>query len=497
MKIIRYAAAVATGLTLLASCSDDYLDTEYTRYLDKEKAGEIAAADPDALNGYLNGIWAYMVAYSDDSHDCFGFTSIYHACDMMTDDITMYAFHWFGYDYDFDNRDQTYRRVRVNWSHLYTLISKANEIISFFPETPEGEDSKGLLGQGYAMRGFSYLYLIQLFQFPTASDGSLNLTAPGVPLIYNDTDGLSEEEQARRKGRNTVGDVLAQAESDLIRAVELLEAGYARPNKMFIDAGVANGLLARYYLLTQQWQKAADAAAKARERYPVMSPSALFDGFMDLGNAEWMWGFDHTTETQTTYASFFSHISDLTPGYSGIMYSGRGIDKRLYDLIPETDYRKGLFNGPEGDASQSSAGARQPYAVLKFGWDGNWTMDYLYMRSSEMVLIEAEAYARLGNTERAGSVLDELMRKRDVEWEQTSVELEDILLQRRIELFGEGFGYFDLKRLNRGINRNYEESNHLTGYKLEIPAGDKRWAYQIPITEIQENTAISEGEQND
>jgi hypothetical protein len=223
-----------------------------------------------------------------------------------------------------------------------------------------------------------------------------------------------------------------------------------------------------------------------------MSKDLLHDGFMDIENAEWMWGFDHTTETQTTFASFFSHISNLAPGYAGIGYSPRLIDAVLYDAIPETDERKSLFNGPDGKDGNNASDL--PYANLKFGDKGDWTMDYVYMRAAEMVLIEAEALARQGKNTEAATALRKLMSKRDSGWNRTSVTIDDIFLQRRIELWGEGFGYFDLKRLNKGVDRTYAGSNHRT--KIAVPAGDVRWVYQIPTAEIQENPLINDNDNN-
>jgi len=498
MKIYKFLIAAMAVLMFIPSCSEDFLEAEQTGNLDSETASELASKDPESLNAYLRGAWAFMVQYSvggSGSHDDFSYMSVLHSTDMMCEDITMMAAHWFSYDYELDNREYNYRRTNVNWRTFYTIIAKANEIIGFFPEEPVSAGSRGILGQGYALRGMAYYYLIQLYQNVVKADGSLNLTAPGVPMIYNDVDQLSEDEQNKRKGRNTVSDVFAQIESDLTKAVTYLN-GYTRPSKIYINLGVANGLLARYYLLTQQWDKAASAAKAAQTGFTIMGESGLHDGFYDIENTEWMWGFDHNAETQTTYASFFSHISNLTPGYAGLSYAPRGIDARLYSFISETDYRKSLFNGPDGDASQPTSGARRPYASLKFGNKGDWTMDYVYMRAAEMVLIEAEALAHLGRGAEAATALQKLMAKRDPEWSKESVDVEDVYLQRRIELWGEGFGYFDLKRLNKGIDRSYEGSNHLTGYKKVVPAQDKAWIYQIPIAEMQENKYISDGEQN-
>ena len=63
------------------------------------------------------------------------------------------------------------------------MIAKANEIISLYPEGGETVSQKGLLGQAYAIRGLSYMHLIQLYQFTINESGSINTDAPGVPLI--------------------------------------------------------------------------------------------------------------------------------------------------------------------------------------------------------------------------------------------------------------------------------------------------------------------------
>jgi hypothetical protein len=126
---------------------------------------------------------------------------------------------------------------------------------------------------------------------------------------------------------------------------------------------------------------------------------------------------------------------------------------------------------------------------VKFGTDGNWTMDYVYMRAAEMYLIEAEALVRQNKNTEAATVLKELMAYRQPSWNKASVTLNEVLLQRRIELWGEGFSYFDLKRNNLGIDRTYEGSNHMT--KIVVPAQDVRWTYQIPQTEFNENKLLN------
>lgn len=138
-------------------------------------------------------------------------------------------------------------------------------------------------------------------------------------------------------------------------------------------------------------------------------------------------------------------------------------------------------------------------------------MDYVYMRAAEMVLIEAEAKAHLDDEAGAATALKKLMVNRDPKWAKTTASVDDVFLQRRIELWGEGFNFFDFKRLKKEVNRRYEGSNHRTkvlahhdsnyrffddkdnSYPWEKVAKD--WTYQIPIGEMNENPLITE--QND
>lgn len=490
-------ALIVVVISFMTACSDNFFDVKTTDSLTIDDATRAMEADPSKLSGFVDAIYNVLIKYDlvTDDHDSFGLMSILHSTDMMSEDIVMSKLSWFMYDYKHDNREWNYRRTRTDWTYLYTVISSANNVLGMTNPETTSDQIKAYRGQVLALRGMAYFYLIQLYQhtYPVSAIGD----RPGVPILYARNEGKTSI-----RGRATVDQVMKQIESDLTVAVQNL-SGYTRSTKNQINEQVAQGLLARYYLLTEQWSKAVTAARAARTGYSIMPSSQLTDGFMDVTNSECMWGYDQNSETTTLYASFFSHISNLTPGYAGLEYAPRLIDKRLYESIPATDARKDLFQNPEGSIDAGSRGHiastawKIPYANLKFGWDGMFTMDYIYMRASEMVLIEAEALTRSGNTTEAATVLKELMEKRDPSWNQTTVTLNDVWMQRRIELWGEGFSYFDLKRLNKGINRNYDGSNHEASAKLVVSSGDKRWIYQIPEAEIQENEFISEEDNNE
>lgn len=496
MKTNKLIILLLSVVLLGTSCSEDYFDVKTTQTLTSADAAKAMEADPSKLAGFVDAIYNKMVQYDlvSTSHDSFGYMAILHATDMMTEDIIMSKLSHFRYDYAHDNREWNYRRTNVIWTYFYSFISSSNIVLGLTSAESTSPEILAYRGQALALRGMSYYYLIQMYQklYPLADSKDL----PGIPMYYAGNEG-----KANILGRAPVKDVLAQIESDLTTAVANL-AGFVGP-KTKINQNVANGLLARYYMLTEQWDKAAAAAIAAQVGYDVMPAANLTDGFMDMTNPEWMWAFDHNSETTTLYASFFSHISNLTAGYAGIEYAPRLVDKRLYEAIPATDARKALIQDPAGsivvttNVDATATAWKKPYASLKFGWDGNFTMDYLYMRGSEMVLIEAEALAQQSKNGEAATALLKLMSKRDPSWSKTSVTVDDVWMQRRIELWGEGFAYFDLKRLNKGIDRNYAGSNHEGTNKVVVPAGDKRWIYKIPQGEIQENSEIDEEDNNE
>ncbi len=502
MKTLKYLSLAFILSLAFVSCSEDYLETDDTSALaGQEQAGEAAGKEPAA---FLNGIWSYLVTAT--ATDAFGVASTFIVFDSMSEDMPFGEANWFLYDYQFDYRLEMWARTGLFWSTYYTAIAKANEIIELFPNGGSTAGEKGLIGQAYATRGWAYTNLVQIYQDYMNDDGTIKVDAPAVPLKYNDVDaveyGLSAEDIKKAEGRNTVGKVLEQAGKDLEKAVALLAEGYERPvassGKNFIDYSVAQGFAARYYSLVRDWDKAANAANEARKGYRQRTQSELFDGFMDVTAPDVMWGYDHSAESHSGYASYHSHMSNYSTGYAGGGHCPKLIDARLYSQIANDDYRKALFNDENKRSDAPTAGTSYAYANLKFGsTTASWKdMDYIYMRAAEMVLIEAEAYARLGDGAKAATVLKELMAYRQPSWNKTLVSVEDVLLQRRIELWGEGFAFYDLKRNNKGVDRTYEGNNHLTGYKLVIPAHDLRFTFQLPKTEIRDNDMIEEDEQN-
>lgn len=135
-------------------------------------------------------------------------------------------------------------------------------------------------------------------------------------------------------------------------------------------------------------------------------------------------------------------------------------------------------------------GTQFKFQGLDDGYSSCWIP---YMRGAEMLLIEAEAACQNGDNATAQSCLKELMAKRDktYNFSGTGAELlAEVKLQRRIELWGEGFNWFDYKRWGeviqfRTFNENFDEMgcfvkafaatyqpDYMNGWRAAIPQNE-------------------------
>ena len=103
-----------------------------------------------------------------------------------------------------------------------------------------------------------------------------------------------------------------------------------------------------------------------------------------------------------------------------------------------------------------------------------------------MYLNEAEALARLGRNSEAQQALFDLIITRDPAYTKSSntgdALVEEILLQRRIELWGEGFRYFDLKRMNLPLDRS--KPAILPDGSTQATNHNASWAQYLVITAV-------------
>ena len=262
---------------------------------------------------------------------------------------------------------------------------------------------------------------------------------------------------------------------------------------------VVKGLQARVALVQQDWTNAAKFAAEARAGYAPMTQTQYQDGFQDLTNSEWMWGFDHLEDQTEYFGAYHSYIS-CNYNSTVIRTYPKVINSLLYKQIPATDVRAKMWVETPTAANSivPPGGVRPKFLNQKFRLPGTPSTsaqgDVPYMRAAEMYLIEAEAKARLNDAAGASQVLFDLVKTRDASYvksTKTGVALiDEILVQRRVELWGEGHRFLDLKRTNAALNRNGTNAIASVALLFDVAPGDVRWEFLIPRREINANPAI-------
>ncbi len=428
------------------------------------------SSDTAVLNTKVNYLYKQLYAYNYGSilgqHHNFGQKSNDISNDLMGNDMVIHSigYGWFQGDYQYleTRNPNNYRRPDFVRRRYYDMLYTIRGILEAIDSTTQYSttDKEKIKGQCYGLRAYCYYYLINYYQQSYYG----NTTLSGFPII--------KEFQALQNVDQSVQDIYNFMLSDLSNAETLLS------NKTFSDRtafsiSVVYGFKARIALLMNDWSNAALYAHNAYTSMGanhLMSASQYKNGFNSITNPEWIWGSYIDTNNATGYASFFSHMDANQSGYAQLGQKKK-ITKALYDTIPVGDVRKTVFQQAaslaptNGVYTQAITGHTLPttsspvYNQLKFRWaiSSNFAGDYVYMRTAEMYLIEAEALTKMGNDIQSRAVLETLITTRNPNYSAATLSdtalLNEILLQRRIELWGEGFSLMDIKRNHQNLNR--------------------------------------------
>jgi len=550
---IKHLSLIIIALTF-SSCADDFLDLRPTDAI--SAADALSSSENMAL--IINGMHRTM--YSQSQTVLPGGTAIAttaraneHFWVPLGDNLAGGVIHsarannlgWQNQTQWISHTQPDSRTVDVMWYHRYNIIANANAIINTVAagELTDTPELREIIGQAYAYRAYAYLQLVQHF-----AKGYLignPSSDPGVPLLF------ASETPFESSGRASVQEVYDQIDADLNAAISNFENDAAgRPSgsafdKANLNIDVAYGLRARMALAKGDWATAATAAARARQDFAIMGESDWKAGFNSTLLPEVMWGSNVITTETTFFRSYFYLMCNTFNG-SQVRNNPKIMDRRLYAQIPDTDYRKDMFLK---DAPSSNSSASDQMG----GWDNNtnplytteeefeneidrlasawgWTSrhnshpymhvkmrqkipggiepdDIIYMRASEMYLIEAEAKAMMGDVAGAQEALAALGGERDSAYDVSIYDSQDKLMdhikfQRGVELWGEGFLFQDKIRWDDPIDHAADggsgasEVLYQNGFFQDRPSVNPAWVFKIPFREIDANPNLGPEDQN-
>lgn len=504
--------AVLSVAILATACKGDYLDTEPT-----DKTGETIVFKNTANAAMaINGICKMMTTQYLESQ---GFNG--------EGTIKMYYGNYPGNNFFVnlsgwavlingtynDNTSSTY--CYYPWFYYYKLIGNANNIIAQIDNVDGVQEKKDFIkAQALTFRAYSYMMLAQLYA--NRWGDSNNGASDGLVLRVDKSDG--------DLAVSTLKQTYEQIYTDLDQAITLYKSSAldrAKDDNYSPNINVAYATYARAALNRQDYPNAEKYAILAREGYPLMSKEEYNGGFA-TPNSEWIWSCYGSSEETLYYYSYFSYIA-YNSSAGAVKSYPKCISRELYNKIPTTDIRRDLFLDPKTDKYTTSTGAVSTGSTLykrAFSLHPNLNEAakiFAYMqfkigatdmpgvgnlnnfRSSEMYLIEAEADYFQSKPDAAQNALIALTKNsgRDPQYSCTKTGtdlLNEIKTYRAIELWGEGFDWFDMKRWGDSIDRKvYDDGgNFITAVAKKIlPTENNKWTWKIPFKESDYNHAIN------
>jgi hypothetical protein len=445
----------------ITSCSEDFLEVTPSHAI----SAESVFADTSKIDAFLTGL------YDNNSYFYYVQSALMEA-DIRGKDIFLVPSGNYGrFDDEYMyNLTTDHWQVDDIWETAYSVIANCNQAVQYVPEGSYSDAFKNsVLAEARAMRASAYLILIHFYAQPYSFDPN----GPGVPITK---EPLNPDPASDFPARSTVQEVY-----DLI--IEDLKFAQAHINNTDIirlTKNAVHGLLARAYLDMEDWANARDHAISAYDGHPLMSGSELLAGFADP-NDEWIWSLNMRSDDNNGYLMLPSFYDTRVMGYSSFRATNT-----FASLFEAGDARSNMFGVPDNGGM----------TITKYLHRTEWDMDQVLMRSAEMYLIEAEARAQLDDAPGALTALNAVQSRAGATLTTTTDKaelLEAIALERRKELFGEGFHLLDI--LRRGETLERTDAAHWAPVDLE--AYDPLMIFPIPQAEIDANPNINEADQNE
>lgn len=478
MKAIKYIL-LGTLLSVAASCGNDWLDVEPSTKVPSASAIKTLSDVEYSLNGIYNEV---------RKSDYYSGRMIYYG-DVTGDDAQAIksgkrTFSYYQLDYTKDSGPSSH------WSYAYKIIQNCNIILSQIDKLTINDDETSqfndLKGQTLALRGFALFDLTRFFGYPYAKDNGASLGASIVKEVSN---------TENKPSRSTVAECYKEIIADLKGASDLLSEKF---NKGKINKWAGMTLLSRAYLYMEDNKNALETAEAAivgaeKNKYKLWKnneyATAWGQDFAAGAPGEVLFELVNLTvdgvgKESVAYLCWQGGYDDycLTSSFYELMQQDKDdVRRNSYTVVSKT--KRAYINKFKSQAGKAVEDANIPV-----------------LRLSEVYLIAAEAAVKLGQNDKAVYYLDAIVKRANPTKTVVgkTITLDDVLLERRKELFGEGHRMFDAIRNHKRIERTestvkYPEiadTEHISMSKDGSQSFD--WSYfrvvlPIPKAEINSN----------
>jgi hypothetical protein len=466
-------------LITLASCKkSDVVDLQPIDRIPSEKAFNNLA---DVLQG-INGVYGTWSARR----------SVYLSA-LLTDETrlgTGTAYRNVGnilFNFQSTSDAQDFRDAETGgvWTNLYQVIDRANRVLAFMGNVPANSDAEVAIitqyrGELIGLRAMAHLELLRWY----AATVQYTPDAPGIIIQSEYAKSVATYFPSRSKQ----SDVVAFIAKDLDTARALLPTTYTDISRITRNAVIA--MQARLALHTRNWQVVVDRASEVITAQPI-TPRAAYAALWTTRAlasnqlTEVIWKLNVTT------ANLGAAVGSLFQDANGAVQASPAIKlTNSYDKTNDIRFLTFFRTAP------APTGLIAKYGAVESSNGENFEYDIKMIRSSEMLLSRAEAYAELGQLTQANTDLANLRVNRIANYTHVNITdkaalIDQILLERYRELAYEGQRYHDLRRRALPIQRDILDVAGNTAIQTLLPT-DPKYILPIPQQEVFANPNVGQ-----
>jgi len=407
--------------------------------------------------------------------------------------------------------------ARNIWQGNYRAVFRANTLLAAAANiTPEpGEENlyNQTIAEALTLRAYAYSRILAYFGEDLENDSTLGTIVLDFPA-----------DASTSLPRTTIGDTYDFIFADLQRAETLFDGAGTSYDRFFVSQNFVRALRARVANYRGDTSLASNNANAVLANFSLPTSGnetafrAIWQDVPGAGAGEIIFNLDVTLNSGPALGSLFNtNGSTLNDG--PVFEMSRDVFNILEaNFSSNGDVRRPVYIDITSNISATPTADLNPrdsdeLVVDKYPGDqnlgglaGGLRNDSKVMRTAEMHFILAEIAARNGAFSDAAAQVDLVRNARFTTsvttptYTSTQEAFADILAERRIELWGEGHRYIDIKRLGQRANVGYDRNAvDCTLYQAPLcdrPATDIETQYMpIPLLEFTGNPAVA-GQQN-
>lgn len=419
------------------------------------------------------------------------------------------------YDITFNSQNDV---MGYYWNYCYVGIANANYAIQYIPQIRNFADvtvQNRLLAEAKFLRALFYFQLVQFW-------GDVPLRMEDMPF----------------------GDGVPRAPQDKIYELIISDLQYAQQNlwvrSKTPDAGratveTAEALLGKVYLTLHRYSDAKPLFEDLINNKGIVLNADYADLFNKENTPESLLEVQYSPQSGATNglqnifgASLASTpggpTGNTTPGYGGnVVITTAWYADSLFDKVNDKRYAASITPHFYASSDPSSnydwwvdigLPHLKKYDITTSSGSidiNNSAKNVIYLRSADVFLMYAEVLNELGQSNAALAPLNKVRDRafgdalHEVPPTAQAALRDTIMDERSRELGGEGWRWFDLKRTNTLVQRVLTHDNPRPYYVARNGEGDPHlpqnvsdmnYLYPIPLSELQNNPALSLTSQN-